>query len=276
MKISRNLLLCLAGVLAATATSRADDAGLAGNPYAIVAARNIFGLNPPKPVDPHAGDEVNPPPKITLNGITDILGELQVLFKVANPAKGSKPAADQDYMLSEGQSQDDIEVVMINQQAGIVTFKNHGETQDLTLVAATPSSGPAPAATRSFSGNSAPGFRAAPGGLPVPTGNAFNGGTVQNFGGNYNRGMGNSPGNNPGFGGNNNAGGPVFGASSIQTPGYHVDGPPVDPAVQAVVMEATREQYKNTGEVDPQILPRTALSSDDESENQGTQPGPQN
>ena len=44
------------------------------------------------------------------NGIMSIFGQLQVLFKVAIPAKAEQPAKDESYILSEGQRQDEIEV----------------------------------------------------------------------------------------------------------------------------------------------------------------------
>jgi hypothetical protein len=201
MKRTRNLLICLAGGLALNAAMCADDAVPPGNPYAPVVARNIFGLNPPTTVDPNAAADATPPPKITPNGIMSIFGQLQVLFKVASPAKPGKPAADDDYILSEGQRQDDIEVVKIDEKAGVVTFNNHGQTQELPLVAATVSS-PAPAA----GGNPAPGFRPATGGLPRPAGNAFNGGGGSSLVGNF-RGSGNN-GMNGGGNGANNSGNP--------------------------------------------------------------------
>ena len=196
--MTRNILICLAGGMAMSANVRADDVVLPGNPYALVVARNIFGLNPPKPVDPSATD--TPPPKITLNGITDILGQMQALYKVAGTTKHGKPAGDDSYILSEGQSQDDIEVVKIDEKAGIVTFNNHGETQQLTLVAANPSSAPA---IGSIPGNPATGFRPAP--VSSVGGNNFNGsggtGYGRGFGGNNRQGS-----NGAGIGGNNSSG----------------------------------------------------------------------
>jgi hypothetical protein len=99
-------------------------------------------LNPPTPVDTTVAD-ATPPPKITPNGIMSIFGQLQVLFKVAGTAKPGKPAVDDDYILSEGQRQDDIEVVKIDEKAGSVTFNNHGTVQELPLASTVPdSSGP--------------------------------------------------------------------------------------------------------------------------------------
>jgi hypothetical protein len=105
----------------------------AGNPgsltnYAVIADRNVFGLVPPAPVNP----SVPPPdadlPRITANGIMSIFGHLEVLFKTGRP--GSK---DVCYDLSEGEKQDDIEVMHIDEKAGQVAFKNHGITQEIAL-----------------------------------------------------------------------------------------------------------------------------------------------
>jgi len=263
MKITRNLLLCLAGGLLLNAAAHADDAALPGNPYAPMVARNIFGLNPPVIVDPNAAADATPPPKITPNGIMSIFGQLQVLFKVANPAKDGKPAADADYILSEGQSQDDIEVVKIDEKAGLVTFNNHGETQNLPLVAGTASS-TAPGAGGG-PGVAAPGFRPPPG-LLHPGGNAFNNGggaSAGNFGGG-NRGNGNNGMNGGGNGGQ--GGGLNFGTTPTQA-GYHANGPPVDPAVQVLTIETMRQQYKNAGDPTALILPPTDLTPSADSGN---------
>ena len=133
MKRVGTLALCLAGGLLWSAGLRADDAALSGNPYGVVVERNIFGLNPPPLVDPNA-TVVEPPAKIIPNGIMSIFGQLQVLFKVA----GKPPAKDANYILMEGQSQDEIEVVKIDEKAGIVSFNNHGIPQDLPLVVTAP------------------------------------------------------------------------------------------------------------------------------------------
>ena len=183
------MALCLAGGLALSASLRAEDAVLPGNPYAVVVVRNIFGLNPPPAIDTNAV-VVEPPVKIIPNGIMTILGQLQVLFKVAAKPGGK----DASYMLTEGQRQDDIEVIKINEKAAVVTFNNHGIMQELPLVVTAPSSTPVAAPT---GGN--PGFPGiAPGIAPGNTGiNPFN----NRFG---NRG---AQGGNNQNGGNNNSGG---------------------------------------------------------------------
>jgi hypothetical protein len=182
--------LCLAGGLAFNAGLLADDAVSPDNPYAAVVARNIFGLNPPTVETPATAE---PPAKITPNGIMSIFGHLQVLFKVSGQATPGKPG-DQSYILAEGQRQDDIEVVQIDQKAGIVTFNNHGIVQKLPLASATASNTPmpvfAPAPAQNF---------ASPANIPMRNGFGRFGNRGGNFGGrnrdngsgvdNFNNGM---------------------------------------------------------------------------------------
>ena len=143
------LCLCLAGGLVLNTGLRADDFVSADNPYAPIVTRNVFDIHPPPPVDPNA-QNAEPPPKITPNGIMSAFGHLQVLFKVAIPAKPGQPAKDQSYILSEGQAQDDIEVTKIDEKGSVVTFNNHGTVQELPLAVATASGpgAPPPAAGR--------------------------------------------------------------------------------------------------------------------------------
>jgi hypothetical protein len=255
MKRLSHLFLALAGgltLLPATGV-RADDTVLTGNPYAVVAVRNIFGLNPPAPVNATPVD-ATPPPKITPNGIMSIFGQLQVLFKVTPVGKAPKPGGDDAYILSEGQRQDDIEVVKINEKAGIVTFNNHGTVQELPLVAATATTGAAPAAAAGA--NPALTFR--PAGVPTLPGNNYNNRALgAGAGGRF--GGGTAGTQNSGGAGNNNLG--AFGTpSGITTPGYHQEGPSVDPAAQQVIIEALRQHYQNQGDSTALILPPTDLT----------------
>ena len=135
MKAAGSWLIAVA--LLASAGVRAEDAAVADSPYASIVARNMFGLLP-MPTNNPADNQppADPPPKITPNGIMNIFGRWEALFKVASRAKPGKPAKDDSYVLSEGEMQDDIEVVKINHQEGIITFNNHGTVQELPLVAA--------------------------------------------------------------------------------------------------------------------------------------------
>jgi len=164
MKRCGKIAICLAGILALNAALRAEDVALPGNPYALIVARNIFALNPPPPPpDPNA-QPAEPPVKITPNGVMSILGQWQVLFKTTVAGK----PVEKSYMLAEGEAQDDIEVVKIDDKAGFVTFNNHGMVEKIPLANA-PSTG-AVAGTPGV-----PGFNAVAGiRLPVLPGGAAN------------------------------------------------------------------------------------------------------
>jgi hypothetical protein len=127
------------------AGARADDGVLPNNPYAPIVVRNVFGLNPPLPAD--ASQSADPPPKITPNGIMSIFGHLQVLFKVA-PKAGQPGAKEESYILSEGQRQDEIEVIQIDEKNSLVTFNNHGTVQELPLAKANAPAVNTPVATQ--------------------------------------------------------------------------------------------------------------------------------
>jgi hypothetical protein len=249
MKLTGKILICLAGGLALNSSLRANNVLLPGNPYAPVVVRNIFGLNPPPVVDPNA-TPAEPPVKITPNGIMSIFGQLQVLFKVAG-----KPPGQDAYTLSEGERQDDIEVTKIDEKAGIVTFNNHGIVQTLPLVAATPTSGAAPAS--SF-------------GIPPPGGNPGANGFNNRFGnrgGNFqgrNRGGGNG-GNNPGTDDGSALRNIPTRSAASQIP----DG--MTPEVQTIAIEANRiatQQQVESGEMPP--LPITEMTPSDATGNYGT------
>ena len=180
MKHVGKLCLCLAGGLLFNAGLRAADPASSDNPYTANAARNVFDIHTPPPVDMNKPPDV-PPPKITLNGITSTLGQVRALFKVAIPAKPGQPAKDQFYILGEGEAQDDIEVTKIDEKGGLVTFNNHGTDQELPLTTATASTAPAPAAAGPAAGPG-PGIRPGfprPGFPPAGGGNANSPGFIR-------------------------------------------------------------------------------------------------
>ena len=241
MKRVGTLALCLAGGLLWSAGLRADDAALSGNPYGVVVERNIFGLNPPPLVDPNA-TVVEPPAKIIPNGIMSIFGQLQVLFKVA----GKPPAKDANYILMEGQSQDEIEVVKIDEKAGIVSFNNHGIPQDLPLVVTAPTVTP-----------SAP-----TGGNPVVPGMVPRGGAPGAISPGNNPFM-NRFGNRPGRGGNptggndpsadNDGGGlPPVNSRGIYQPPVSRN---IDPAEAAAGILLNTEQKRQAGDPTYKLMP---------------------
>jgi hypothetical protein len=162
MKRLDKIIVGIACGLVLSTGARADNDVLANNPYAPIILRNVFSLNPATNIEAGAS-QVEPPPKITLNGIMSILGKWQALFKVAVPAKPGQPAKDVSYILSEGQRQDDIEIVQIDDKNSLVTFNNHGVVQELPLAKANASSSGAPAAPPAPGGRPAPAQNFSPG-----------------------------------------------------------------------------------------------------------------
>lgn len=172
------LWICLAGGLLFNAGLRAAEASL-DSPYVPIVNRNVFDIHPPPPPDPN--QDVPPPPKITPDGIMSVFGRVQVLYKVAIPPKPGQSAKEQSYILGEGQAEDDIEVTKIDEQAGIVTFNNHGTIQELPLVNTPASGSAAPASSGPGPGATVPPRFYIPGG-GNPAGNPGNPGGVIRFG----------------------------------------------------------------------------------------------
>lgn len=119
-------LLLSAVIPAATGTPKE-------NPYArTIVGRNAFNLNKEAP----ARTEVTPPvlpPRIILQGVTNILPRRQVLFKVQMPARPGAPVREISCVLSEGERLGEIEVLKIDVRAGTIKFNNHGFVQILSM-----------------------------------------------------------------------------------------------------------------------------------------------
>jgi len=260
--------LCLLGSLACSLTVLADDQVTPDNPYAAIVARNVFGLVPPPPPAPPEDPAVkNPPPKITPNGIMSIFGKWQALFKVMPVAKPGEPPPkdgfkEESHMLAEGESEDEITVVKINSKDGIITFDNHGITQELPLLAAT-ATGPAPAP------GGPPGAPGGPGGL-------FGGPGMMNR-----PGMPGRFGNRPGmFGGgrpDNNQ--PSQQPAPTQpSGGFGVAGRPdpnqITPEQQILLMEANRSVLEQKGDPSAALIPMTSLTQQIHQENGAGSPNP--
>jgi hypothetical protein len=244
MNSAGKILLCLASGVACHVFAKAADDALPVNPYALVVTRNVFGLNPPVPVLPPPPAPADPPPKITPNGILSIFGHSQVLFKAA-VAKPGQAAKDESYNLSEGQSEDEIEVIRIDEKNGIVTFNNHGTTQELPLVPGAASGG-APAGTA--------GPVNMPGAVPMP-GAMPNGGNSP-FGGGGALGVRNP---NLGNGGNYpsvNAGA-RFGANSGQPPQQVLS-----PEAQMIMIAAQHAKAQQEGDPIAPIFPPTPIDTE--------------
>src|ERR1700749_2441708 len=82
--------------------------GATENPYSAIVERNVFNLHaPPPPINPADLVKKTPPPKITLTGITTILGK-KVTFLTTPPVKPGAPPDSE--MLTEGQALNAMEV----------------------------------------------------------------------------------------------------------------------------------------------------------------------
>ena len=119
------LLTLLSGSAVHAATS---------NPYGGIVDRNVFSLKPAPLVDSTPVAPPTPPVKLTLNGITTILGNKRALLHAQIPAHPPESAKEENYMLTEGQRDGGIEVLSIDEHAGIVKVNNNGLTETLDFV----------------------------------------------------------------------------------------------------------------------------------------------
>jgi hypothetical protein len=133
MKQGRKTEICviMGALLSASAIAVTPASAPTGtdSPYDAIVERNVFNLHaPPPPVNPADLIKKTPPPKITLTGITTILGQKKT-FLTTPPLKPGTPP--ESVMLAEGQAINDIEVKRIDEKAGVVEVINHGEAQTL-------------------------------------------------------------------------------------------------------------------------------------------------
>jgi len=119
----------LTGTLLSASTIVLTSFSAVENPYSAIIERNVFNLHaPPPPINPADLIKKTPPPKITLTGITTILGQKKTFLTYPATKPNTPPNS---VMLAEGQAQDEIEVKSIDEKAGIVQVVNHGEPQTL-------------------------------------------------------------------------------------------------------------------------------------------------
>ena len=122
---------CSAALLAAESRAIAPD----NSPpqYQSITERNVFGLRPP-PAQP---SPTNPPaqlPRITLTGITTVLGNKRALMKVLPfGLKPGETAKELSLILTEGQRESEVEVLQIDEKAGSVKVNNSGTVMTLTF-----------------------------------------------------------------------------------------------------------------------------------------------
>ena len=97
-------------------------------PYLGIIERNAFNLRQPLPLIEDATARLSPFPKITLTGITTILGRKIAFITIAGSKAGQLP---ESLMLAEGQVQGEIQVKEIDEKAGFV--KIIGYSRELVI-----------------------------------------------------------------------------------------------------------------------------------------------
>jgi hypothetical protein len=104
------------------------------NPYNGIVDRNVFSLKPKLIQEELPKEQPKPPVKLTLTGITTILGNKRVLLSAQIPARPPEQAKTENYMLTEGQRDGGVEVISIDEKGGKVVVNNNGITETLDFV----------------------------------------------------------------------------------------------------------------------------------------------
>lgn len=122
----------LAGCVTAVAVT-AWAVNTQDSPYDSIVVRNAFALKPPPPPAPPVDESAKEAPKITLTGMTTILGLKQVVLKAEIPARQGEKAKEESYLLGVGERAGDIEVLDIDDKAGSVKLNVRGLEGPVTL-----------------------------------------------------------------------------------------------------------------------------------------------
>lgn len=132
VRFKKLLWLLLMGSLALNATALTLE-----TPYDAIAKRNLFHLQPAV-VAEAPPPKSTPLPKLTLTGVTTILGRRVAFITISGVKAGDAP---QSLMVTEGEVVNGIEVKSIDERAGIVNVVNGGEWQILDFDPAKSSDG---------------------------------------------------------------------------------------------------------------------------------------
>lgn len=170
-----SLLSSLAALL--TAAGPVAGADVPTNPYAGIAERNVFHLNPPPaPPDPEATKP--PPAKVFLTGISTF-GRKRAMIKTAPSGKPGDQGKEKSYMLEEGASEDGVKILVIDEVAGSVklvcdgvestiNFKDNAVATAAAPAAPAPGQPPPPGLPQFPGMGTKPGAAVFPGMLPAP------------------------------------------------------------------------------------------------------------
>ncbi len=158
-------VVILSAILLSVATAPALTEA---NPYTAIVGRNTFALKPPVATAVPVATVTTPPPNVSLQGISTILGRAQALLKIKIAPKPPDAAKELSLVMDVGQREGDVEVLSIDPATGTVNLSNQGSPLTLNIKDADkPAAGPAIVA----SGNPMPlvGAGARPSSPPIPT-----------------------------------------------------------------------------------------------------------
>lgn len=99
------------------------------SPFDKIVERNLFQLHPPVVVKVEVPQKPAPFRKVTLTGITTILGRSVVFITIA----GTKSEPAESVMIGKGQAVNGVEVEDIDERAGVVRIFNDGQLQILNF-----------------------------------------------------------------------------------------------------------------------------------------------
>lgn len=126
------MILLLAGFASAW-DARALVPPNANTRYDTIPQRNVFGLKPQEQ-PPSASQPPSQLPKVTVTGITTILGNKLALLKTQpSGAKPGQSSEEQSMILTEGQREGPIEVLNIDERTGNVRLDNSGTVMTLNI-----------------------------------------------------------------------------------------------------------------------------------------------
>jgi len=242
------MLLCALVCLASGAVA---DAITADNPFQSIVDRNVFGLKAPPP-PPAPPEPPKPPlPPIALTGIMTGIGKKRALLEGVMPAKPPEPSKKSFYTLAEGEQQDEVRVLKIDEKAGSVEINLMGTVTNLTFAAKMPPSAPQPGAPP---GQPIPG-------IPSPVNTGVNPAMAP---GGFNRSLPGRPLRvNPdggvaptsGLPGAASYGQPQASAQTQAQPQFSRDE-------SALIIEAERQRLKEAGDPLANLMPVTHLTSE--------------
>jgi hypothetical protein len=131
MRLSQKLMILSAALLGCP-SAKAITPGNSSNTYEEIPARNVFGLR--APVLANNEPAPKPLPRVILNGITTVIQHKKALLKVIpQVTKPGQQATEESYILGEHQREGEIEVLKIDEHAGIVKIDNSGTPMTVTF-----------------------------------------------------------------------------------------------------------------------------------------------